>query len=214
MQWLCYYALRRKRHDFGSQLLFRQICYGKIEKRNHTPDSTRLDREGITHFLVCTHFLLLGVPPEWELSPPLFLVFVHEVRSQNLLDICFSWLGQQRNWFQCVRSGFGFWVGKVPAEGHGNPLQYFCLEDATGGGAWWATSLGLQRWTWLSSSEGTTFYEEGLSWDKGWSWGQLISSTKFIYTSQLCTFYFHPLHSLLQILIPQFFFFFLRKGVH
>ena len=90
MQWLCYYALRRKRHDFGSQLLFRQICYGKIEKRNHTPDSTRLDREGITHFLVCAHFLLLGVSPEWELSPPLFLLFVHEVRSQNLLGICFS----------------------------------------------------------------------------------------------------------------------------
>ena len=51
---------------------------------------TRLDREGITHFLVCAHFLLLGVPREWELSPPLFLLFVHKVRSQNLLSICFS----------------------------------------------------------------------------------------------------------------------------
>ena len=28
--------------------------------------------------------------------------------------------------------------GKSPAGGHGNPLQYSCLENAMGRGAWWA----------------------------------------------------------------------------
>ena len=33
--------------------------------------------------------------------------------------------------------------GISPGEGHGNALQYFCLENPTERGAWWAT--GLQR---------------------------------------------------------------------
>ena len=28
------------------------------------------------------------------------------------------------------------WVGKVPGEGNGNPLQYPCLENPMDGGAW------------------------------------------------------------------------------
>ena len=36
-------------------------------------------------------------------------------------------------------------LGRSPAEGHGNPLQYFCLENPVDRGAWWATSMGLQR---------------------------------------------------------------------
>ena len=28
--------------------------------------------------------------------------------------------------------------GRSPGEGHGNPLQYSCLENPTDGGAWWA----------------------------------------------------------------------------
>ena len=29
--------------------------------------------------------------------------------------------------------------GRSPAEGHGNPLQYSCLENPMDRGAWWAT---------------------------------------------------------------------------
>ena len=29
--------------------------------------------------------------------------------------------------------------GRCPVEGHGNPLQYSCLENAIYRGAWWAT---------------------------------------------------------------------------
>ena len=29
--------------------------------------------------------------------------------------------------------------GRCPGGGHGNPLQYSCLENSTDRGAWWAT---------------------------------------------------------------------------
>ena len=32
-------------------------------------------------------------------------------------------------------------------EGHGNPLQYFCLENLMGRRAWWATIMELQSQT-------------------------------------------------------------------
>ena len=32
--------------------------------------------------------------------------------------------------------------GRFPGEGHGNPLQYSCLENPMAGGAWWATVHG------------------------------------------------------------------------
>ena len=33
--------------------------------------------------------------------------------------------------------------GRYPGEGHGNPLGYFCLENPTDKGAWWATIHGV-----------------------------------------------------------------------
>ena len=36
-------------------------------------------------------------------------------------------------------------LGRSPGEGHGNPLQYSCLENSVDRGAWWAIeSMGLQ----------------------------------------------------------------------
>ena len=35
--------------------------------------------------------------------------------------------------------GFHLWVGKIPGEGNGNPLQYSCLVNPIDGGVWWAT---------------------------------------------------------------------------
>ena len=32
-----------------------------------------------------------------------------------------------------------------PGEGHGNPLQYPCLESPMDGGVWWATVHGVRR---------------------------------------------------------------------
>ena len=41
--------------------------------------------------------------------------------------------------------------GSAPGGGHGNPLQYSCLENPRDGGAWRATVHGVKRsWTRLS----------------------------------------------------------------
>ena len=43
------------------------------------------------------------------------------------------------------------WVGKIqkeedpPGGGHGNPLQYSCLENPMDRGAWWATVLRVAK---------------------------------------------------------------------
>ena len=36
-------------------------------------------------------------------------------------------------------------LGRAPGGGHGNPLQYSCLENPMDIGAWQATGHGLQR---------------------------------------------------------------------
>ena len=35
--------------------------------------------------------------------------------------------------------------GRFPGEGNGNPLQYSCLENPMGRGAWWATVYGVTK---------------------------------------------------------------------
>ena len=38
--------------------------------------------------------------------------------------------------------------GRPPGGGHGNPLQYSCLENSMDRGAWWATVHGVTKsWT-------------------------------------------------------------------
>ena len=38
--------------------------------------------------------------------------------------------------------------GRSPGGGHGNPLQYSCLENPMDIGAWWATVHGVAKsWT-------------------------------------------------------------------
>jgi len=36
-------------------------------------------------------------------------------------------------------------LGRCPGGGHGNPLQYACLENPTDRGAWWATVHGVAK---------------------------------------------------------------------
>ena len=44
--------------------------------------------------------------------------------------------------------------GRSPGRGHGNPLQYSCLENPMGRAAWWATVHGVaESWTRLSDSK-------------------------------------------------------------
>ena len=36
-------------------------------------------------------------------------------------------------------------LGRSPGEGHGNLLQYSCLENSMDRGAWWAIVLGVPK---------------------------------------------------------------------
>ena len=41
-------------------------------------------------------------------------------------------------------------LGRSPGGGHGNPLQYSCLENPMDRGAWWSTVHRVAKnWTWL-----------------------------------------------------------------
>ena len=46
---------------------------------------------------------------------------------------------------RCKRCRFSLWVGKVSGGGHGSPLQFSCLENPMGRGAWWATVHGVEE---------------------------------------------------------------------
>ena len=35
--------------------------------------------------------------------------------------------------------------GRFPGEGNGYPIQYSCLENSVGRGAWWATVHGVAK---------------------------------------------------------------------
>ena len=50
------------------------------------------------------------------------------------------------------RPRFNPWVGKIPREGNGNPVQYSCLENSMDRETWWATIQGVTTsWTQLSN---------------------------------------------------------------
>ena len=44
------------------------------------------------------------------------------------------------------------WVGKIPGEGNGNPLQCSCLENSMDRGAWWPTVCGVEK-SWIRLSD-------------------------------------------------------------
>ena len=52
--------------------------------------------------------------------------------------------------------------GRSPGEGHGNPLQYSCLENPMDRGAWWARVHGVTKiQTWLSDLAHTRALQDG-----------------------------------------------------
>jgi len=50
-------------------------------------------------------------------------------------------------------------LGRSPAEGNGNPLQYSCLENPMDGGAWWAAVHGVAKSQTRLSNFTFTFHE-------------------------------------------------------
>ena len=71
---------------------------------------------------------------------------------------------------------------RSPGGGHGNPLQYSCLENPMDRGAGWATVHGVARgWTRLSTHthvhKSTRSYEVG--WGKGPVWAGSLQGLSF-----------------------------------
>ena len=50
------------------------------------------------------------------------------------------------------RLRFHPWVGKIPGEGNGNPLQYSCLENSGERGVWQATLHGVIQFSSIAQS--------------------------------------------------------------
>ena len=79
-------------------------------------------------------------------------------------------------------------LDKSSREGNGTLLQYSCLENPRGGGAWWAAIYGVAqsrtRLKWLNSS--SSKQKQGLRLVVCWSWlllageSWLLSSQEFI----------------------------------
>ena len=53
-------------------------------------------------------------------------------------------------------------LGRNPGEGHGNPLQYSCLENLMNGGGWQATVHGVSK-SWTQQSDFTFLFLKELS---------------------------------------------------
>ena len=56
-------------------------------------------------------------------------------------------------------------LGGSPAEGNGNPFQYFCLENAMDRGAWRATVHGVAK-SWTQLSEFHFFFFHTIKYEK------------------------------------------------
>ena len=55
------------------------------------------------------------------------------------------WLSGKESACQAGDVGLISGLERSPGEGNGNPLQYFCLENPMGRGAWWATVHGVAQ---------------------------------------------------------------------
>ena len=52
-------------------------------------------------------------------------------------------------------------LGRSPGVGNGNPLQYSCLENFMGRGAWWASFHGITKSQTRLSKHAQTLYVPG-----------------------------------------------------
>ena len=66
-------------------------------------------------------------------------VGLHSLHSNSSLEMSFRLLVR----LQCGRPGLIPGLGRSLGEGHGNPLQYSCLENPMDRGAWRATVHGV-----------------------------------------------------------------------
>ena len=85
-----------------------------------------------------------------ERSPPRsstdWIVISRFYKIRNILLTC-SPGGSDGKESACIAEGLDSipGLGRSPGGGHGNPLQYSCLENPMDRGAWWATVPGVAK---------------------------------------------------------------------
>ena len=77
---------------------------------------------------------------------------IKKKKPHNITNIQLSGLwtlpcGSDGKEFACNAGDLGLipGLGRSPGGGHGNPLQYSCLENPMDSGAWWATVQGVTK---------------------------------------------------------------------
>ena len=76
----------------------------------------------------------------------IIMMYIITRAFQVVLEVKKTQLPKQEKWDMDSVPG----SGRSPGAGHGNPLQYSCLENPKDRGAWWATVLkATKSQTWL-----------------------------------------------------------------
>ena len=70
--------------------------------------------------------------------------------KMDSLFLLINWTSQVAQWVKNLPAlqemwGRFSWVGEVPGEGKGNPLQYSCLENPLDREDWWAKVHGIAK---------------------------------------------------------------------
>ena len=86
---------------------------------------------------------VLMLPPQMVLVSAfrsVWSVFLTQISFlPSILPVGLPWrLNSKESACHCRKRGFVPGWGRAPGEGNSNPLQYSCLENPTGRGAWWA----------------------------------------------------------------------------
>ena len=98
----------------------------------------------VSHHLSTSVCALLVFKSEIQQKLYIFLVLILGCISSLFISLCG---GSVVKASVCNAGDLGSipGLGRSPGEGNGNPLQYSCLENPMGGGAWWATVHGVAK---------------------------------------------------------------------
>ena len=135
---------KRKRGNIWGNEFFVLLTENKpqIQKIQRTPSNKNIKNLHLSHFILklqktekkVFRIVCCVVWFRWETIVGRGWLGVSKLQSGLP-----RWLSGQRIHLKCRRHrrhGFGPWVRKIPGRGHGNPLQYSCLECPMDRGAW------------------------------------------------------------------------------